>query len=158
MNLTVVIGKRTLLCVANEAGNGCKSKTERSPNLGCTWHCLVPESQRDCQVDGKKPCVAGKAVQASPLHGALVGEPGELSVGRVAKVCQHQKYYTYYIIAQILKIEHSPCCHAQDDRQKGYGVWRNAQAVPQQGESQPDGSREVHIDPLFRVVRFHGSL
>ena len=56
------------------------------------------------------------------------------------------------------EVEHPTCTDAQEDGEDGDGIGMDAQPIPQQGEHQADGAREVDIQPLLRVLRLERQL
>jgi hypothetical protein len=50
-------------------------------------------------------------------------------------------------------IEHIASPYAQEDGEDGDDVRMDIELIPQQGESQSYGTREVDIEPLLRIRR-----
>jgi hypothetical protein len=56
-------------------------------------------------------------------------------------------------MATVGEVEHPPGTDAQEDGEDGNGIGMDTQPIPQQGKNQADGTREVDIQPLLRVLR-----
>jgi hypothetical protein len=61
-------------------------------------------------------------------------------------------------MAQIGEMEHPTCTRPEEERHDGDDVRMDAQPVPQEGKHQANGTREVNIQPLLRVLRLERNL
>ena len=118
----------------------------------------VPQTKHQGEIDGKEPHVTGKAIQTTPLHRLLPGEPGKLTVCRIAEICQHQQENAQHVMQRIGEEEHDTRPYSEEDRQNGYGIGSHPQAIPQQGKRQSDGTCEMNIQPFLGVHGLEGSM
>ena len=158
VNLPVVVGKRCLRHMAKEAGNDAQHPYPYSPVHRQTGYLLGHQAQTNGTVDEEEPHVAGKAVEHTPDERLLSREARHLSVGGVAEVGKHQQQHATEVVPQVVEIEHHAGCCAEENGEDGDHIRVDAQPDPAQGEEQTNGAREMHVQPLFCVVRLEGGL
>ena len=80
VELAVVVGHCSLLCVAHASNHG------NGPDKPFVLHeegLIVVHSQAYCNVDGSKPEVAAQAVENASQTRVLLGHAGQLAIGAV---------------------------------------------------------------------------
>jgi len=153
MNLTVIIGQGTLGRMAAETCHHSQQEGTNAPRKRQTRYRLVPQAHNDRYVDGSEPHIARETIEYPSHEGLLAREACHLSIGRVTEVGKHQQDDTTEVMAPVGEVEHPPGTDAQEDGEDGNGIGMDTQPIPQQGKNQADGTREVDIQPLLRVLR-----
>lgn len=101
VNLSVVVGEGALRGVAEEARNEGDYPDADAPVSGGAGYELVGHSESEADVDSEEPEVAGESVEHTSDHCFLVGDAGELSVGGVAEVGEHEKKDAEDIVREV---------------------------------------------------------
>ena len=158
VNLAVVVGERTLGGVAQEARHGTGGQGTDAPTGFETGKGLRPKAEDEGQIDSEKPHVARKSVEASADHGLLTRQARQLAVRGVAEVGQHQQHDAHEVVERVRVVEHPSRGQAEEDGDDGDGVGMDAQSLPDEGEEEADGAREMDVEPFLRVLRLHGCL
>ena len=152
MYLTIVVGQRTLTGVTDKTCKGTERKAPRAPLHICARDVLIPQTEHDGQIDGKEPYVARETVEHTSDEGLLTRETRHLTVGGVAEIGEHQQQHTTDIVPQVGEIKHITSPHTEEDGEDGDDVGMDIELIPQQGERQSDGTGEVDIEPLLRIL------
>ena len=158
VDLAVVVGEGTLGGVAQEARHGTGGQGTDAPTGFETGQGLRPKAEDEGQIDSEKPHVARKSVEASADHGLLTRQARQLAVGGVAEVGQHQQHDAHEVVDRVRVVEHPSRGQAEEDGDDGDGVGMDAQSLPDEGEEEADGAREMDVKPFLRVLRLHGCL
>ena len=151
--LTVIVGERRLWNMHQEPGNGRQHPDADAPAERHEGDELVLQTEHEGQVDGKEPDVARDAVEYSADERLLIGEAGQLPVGGVAEIGQHEQQGACHIVGHIGEIEHHAGSNAEEDAQYGNRIGGDAQLLPHQGKGKAYGPVEMNVQPFFCFVR-----
>ena len=152
--MPVIVCQGALRRVAEHSGDERQHPYPYAPNgVHIAGHGLPRHAATEGEVYAEKPDVACKPVDDAPHKGFLPRQPGQLSVGRVAEVGQHQQQHSERVVRQVGVIEHPCSRHSEHDRHRRDGVRVYAETLACQCHNQPYGPVEEHVKPLFRVFR-----
>ena len=119
---------------------------------------FVPHPHHDANIYGNEPQIARESVEHTTHECLLTRKTGQLSVGGVTEVGEHQQHNSPYIRLKVRVMEHPSCSHSKEYRQYSDGVGMHSQLLPHQCESQTDWSGKMHVKPFFRIFRLERCL
>ena len=118
----------------------------------------MPQSHDDADINSSKPDITREAVEHTPYKRLLARQARHLSIGRVTEIGKHQQQNPTEVMRHIGKMKHPACTNAQEDREDGNHIGVDTQAIPKQGKHQTDGTGEMDIQPLLRILRLKRQL
>ena len=150
--VAIVVSKSRLSGMGYKASQSAQQPNANAPVYVQPWHQLSLQTKAYCNVHTEEPHVGSEAIKHAARQRLLACHACQLTVGRVAEVCRHEKQDTVDVMYKVRMVEHPTCRYAEEEREYRHGVGMDTQTFADERNDHADGPREVDVDVLLRIA------